>query len=320
MAATIAPILQIEDANPAVWAILVGVTPRRDLVEAAAARDDDHEKQNPKEALHTARIALSIAASIACGRPSTPPSAATSADSGLDAAPIVVHLSDESSIALLGVKMMDIHDPDAPDLERAMHAAYARMRADEDSGALVIVDRERMWLSSTSKTSDLGVVFLHGYGGRFALPCWQVTHALASLDATVACPSIGTDGDWWTPKGKALVTETIAALRAAGSKRVVLVGLSNGGIGVTRIAPGLGIDAAIAISGADPSAPAPGVPALVIHGKKDAMSSAASARAWATKSRATYVELDAGHFVMLRNASETEAALLAFVRSSSARR
>jgi pimeloyl-ACP methyl ester carboxylesterase len=251
----------------------------------------------------------------ACARhPPIPSPPAAPADAAL-APPEVVHLSDESILAIAGTRLLvargELHDPEATKLEAAMHEAYARMRADEDAGGVTLVggasERERMWLAPTTR-SAIGIVFLHGYGGRFALPCWQVAHAVASLGAIVACPSIGTEGDWWSADGEKAIRSTLDALDAFGTKKIVLAGLSNGAIGVARVAARLGgrIHAVVLISGADPAAPKAGVPALVIQGKTDAMSSAAAARAYAGANRARYVDFDSGHFVMLTRSDEVE--------------
>jgi pimeloyl-ACP methyl ester carboxylesterase len=73
------------------------------------------------------------------------------------------------------------------------------------------------------------------------------------------------------------------------------------------------VDGVILVSGVDPKAAAPGVPALVIQGRRAAMSGAARARAYATKANARYVELDAGHFALLTKSDEAERAIHDFV-------
>jgi pimeloyl-ACP methyl ester carboxylesterase len=224
-------------------------------------------------------------------------------------------LSDEAALAVTGAELLvaqgKIKDPDAPLLAHAMRAAYARMRADEDENRVRVRDAARMWLEPANP-GKVAMVFLHGYGGRFALPCWQLARAAGLL---TACPSIGVEGDWWSPDGERAVRQAIADLREAGFARVILAGLSNGATGVARLAPRLGIDGVILISGADPSASPPRVPALVVQGKNDAMSSASRARAYAKKAHAQYVELDAGHFAMLLKSEDAERAIHNFAAS-----
>src|SRR5262249_31177351 len=203
-------------------------------------------------------------------------------------------LSDESSLAISGAELLirggKIKDPDAPVLVAEMRAAYDEMHAEELADPRRVRDAKRMWIGP-SNGSKTAVVFLHGYGGRFALPCWQIARASGAM---TACPDIGFEGDWWSQEGERVARAEIHAVRAAGCDRVVLAGLSNGAIGVARLAPRLKVDGVILVSGADPSAAPPGVPALVVQGRKDAMSSAANARAYATKAHAGYVDLDAG--------------------------
>jgi len=234
--------------------------------------------------------------------------------------------SSEAPLAVGGTHLLvaagRILDPDTPALESAMLAAYGRMRADEDDPASVVHVRQTplapdLLVYEAKAPSRTAVLFLHGYGGRFALPCWQIAHAVAALGAGTACPSIGVEGDWWTAAGQRGVRAAADALHAAGYERIVLAGLSNGGIGASRLAARMkGTFAAVVlISGADPGAAPPGVPVLVVHGRRDAMSSAAGARAYARKAGATYVEVDAGHFAMLLRAGQVDRAIIDFVAS-----
>ena len=244
-------------------------------------------------------------------------------------------------LAVTGARLLvasgRIHDPDAPFIESAMQAGYARMRADEADPGSAVHDAAPpiapdLIVYEGARRGETAILFLHGYGGRFALPCWQVASAVAPLGVTTACPSIGAEGDWWTEAGERGVRTSVDALRAAGYRRIVLAGLSNGAIGASRLAarlrshprqaggpkgsPMAGTFAGLVlVSGADPGAPPPGVPALVITGRRDAMSSPANARAYARRARATFVEVDAGHFAMLRRADQVERAVHDFVAS-----
>jgi pimeloyl-ACP methyl ester carboxylesterase len=224
-------------------------------------------------------------------------------------------LSDESAFAISGAELLvrggTIKDPDAPVLVAEMRAAYDEMHAQELADPRRVRDAKRMWIGPAA--GKAAVVFLHGYGGRFALPCWQMARATGVM---TACPDVGAEGDWWSKEGERVARAEIEAVRAAGFERVVLAGLSNGAIGVSRLVPRLKVDGVILVSGADPSVAAPGVPALVVQGRKDAMSSAANARAYATKAHAGYVDLDAGHFAFLVKRSEAERAIGAFVSSA----
>jgi pimeloyl-ACP methyl ester carboxylesterase len=160
------------------------------------------------------------------------------------------------------------------------------------------------------------VVFLHGSAGNFDMPCWQIARAVAVAGALTACPSTGGSGEWATPEGEATLRRTVDALRARGLARVVLMGLSNGGIGASELAPRMkGAFAGLVLfSGAAELAPTAGVPTLVLHGKRDTHVSPESSIAYAEATGARYVELDAGHFAMLVRAREVGPLVTAFVR------
>jgi hypothetical protein len=83
------------------------------------------------------------------------------------------------------------------------------------------------------------VIFLHGYGGNFALQCWLVARPALRLEMVTVCPSTGVRGDWWTERGARIVRSAIGRLRERGIEHVYLAGISNGGVGVSRLAPAL---------------------------------------------------------------------------------
>ncbi len=257
------------------------------------------------------------------------------------------HPSNEAGVALLGTRVLVsrglLRDPDAPRVEAAMHAAYDRMRADEEdpSSALVLgpapfsADTPDLLTylprgsgaeshGSTSPRAppgargDLAVIFLHGYGGRFALPCWQVARVAAQSEAMTACPDVGTDGAWWSSEGERIVRATVAALKMAGAKRIVLMGLSNGGIGATRLAVRMrgAFVGLVLFSGADPTMGAPGIPTLVLHGRRDAVVSQASSRVYAHAAHARFVDLPSGHFAMMLDATTVDPEVGRFLRAT----
>jgi pimeloyl-ACP methyl ester carboxylesterase len=226
-------------------------------------------------------------------------------------------LSDEATIAITGTRLYvqtgSIKDPDAPLLEAAMQKAYDRMRNEEESGLLVRRDAgDVMAIAPPGAHGDTAAIFLHGWGGRFALPCWQTARALRM---TTACPDAGVEGAWWSDDGERTVHHALDVLRAAGAKRFVLVGLSNGASGAMRLPqkiPGA-FEAVVLVSGANPIAGSPGIPALVVHGRQDGMAPAEGARAYARKTGAKLVMLERGHFAMLLEADRFERALAEFV-------
>ena len=236
--------------------------------------------------------------------------------------------SAESTLAILGTRLLvargRIRDRDAGRLEHELAEAYARMRADEDDPAAPVRIREaplplagpgELIVYEPTEVGDRprtsAVIFLHGYGGRFALPCWQIARAVARHHYTTACPSVGPEGDFWTREGEARVRATVAILRKAGYERLVLAGLSNGAVGATRLPPDLLASFAgfVLLSGVDPTRVAPHAPILVVQGRYDTMVSPDGPRAYARKARATYLEVDAGHFAMLFRAPEIERAV-----------
>ena len=182
--------------------------------------------------------------------------------------------------------------------------------------------------ASAPLASDVAVLFLHGYGGSFALPCWEIAAAAADAGMRTACPSVGQRGDWWTSRGERIARTTIRWLRASGARRVVLAGLSNGAIGASRLAPRLrrGIDGVLLVSGASGAPPPGGLPVLVIQGDHDTMTSPVVARAYARRAgrRGTFVPLEGDHFVLVHRAVEIQARvtqwLQAFSGPRSARR
>ncbi|MBK9710914.1 MAG: alpha/beta hydrolase [Kouleothrix sp.] len=151
-----------------------------------------------------------------------------------------------------------------------------------------------------------GVVFLHGFGGNFTMQCWLVARAAQRIGGLTACPSASWRGDWWTPQGERTLHETIAYLERAGIDRIYLAGISNGGVGVSRLAPGLGpqVRGIILISGSDPEAASANLPALIIQGLQDERMPAALAQQYSRRAGplGSYYGVDGDHFVLLKQA------------------
>jgi hypothetical protein len=101
-----------------------------------------------------------------------------------------------------------------------------------------------------------GIIFLHGCGGNFTLQCWLMAHAGEQIGTLTLCPSTGAAGDWWSPLGEAILRQTLNYLQQRSVERIYLAGLSNGGLGVSRLAHHFTSDLAglILISGVDPDA------------------------------------------------------------------
>lgn len=158
------------------------------------------------------------------------------------------------------------------------------------------------------------IIFLHGFGGNFTLQCWLIAHAAEQIGALTICPSTGPAGDWWNPNGKAILQQTLRYLKGRGVQRIYLAGLSNGGIGASRLANALQTDLAglILISGADPSAPVTGLPVLVVQGSDDERIPTEMVEKYVAKVGAagTYMLLEGDHFVLLKQADEIQQAIL----------
>jgi len=158
-----------------------------------------------------------------------------------------------------------------------------------------------------------GIIFLHGFGGNFTLQCWLMAHAGERIGAMTVCPSTRATGDWWSPQGAEILRQTLTYLQQRGVERIYLAGLSNGGIGASRLAKRLESQLAglILISGADPDAPISRLPVLLVQGKNDERMPMWVAERYAAAARATstYLLLEGDHFVLLRQADRVQAAI-----------
>jgi hypothetical protein len=210
-------------------------------------------------------------------------------------------------------------DPDVPELPTAMRDAYDQMAREEGDlpspFAATYLGLQRPGASDAielMRDGDAAVVFLHGSAGNFTMSCWLFARAAAKAGVSTTCPSTTWVGDWWSHSGEKIVRDSIASLRARGKTRIYLAGLSNGGIGASRLAPRLTdekLAGLILVSGAAPDASASGMPTLVVQGRGDTQVSAAVVRAYATRANAKYVELDAGHFALLVEREKSQRAI-----------
>jgi hypothetical protein len=193
-------------------------------------------------------------------------------------------------------------------------ATYLGLQSSKSFDTLVISPLD----GSTPKSA---VVFLHGYAGNFAVYCWQMARAAQAISALTVCPSVGPKGDWWSPQGQRTLEATLDWLAAKGVRRVYLGGLSNGGAGASVLVnqvshPRIELRGLMLVSGAWSEAPVPRVPTLLVQGTRDTMMPTRSMRALAERigSRATYVEVDSGHFAFLDRHAECERAIAAWLR------
>ena len=167
------------------------------------------------------------------------------------------------------------------------------------------------------KPARTAVVFLHGFGGSFAVQGWLVAQAAGKIGAVTVCPSLGWRGEWWTEDGQQTVRNTLDYLHGRGVKRVYLAGLSNGAAGTCRLARRLSSELAglILISGADPHVPDAGLPVLALQGNADERMPAALALQATQQAgkRGTYREFDGDHLLLAKRAHEVQEVLAAWL-------
>jgi pimeloyl-ACP methyl ester carboxylesterase len=198
-------------------------------------------------------------------------------------------------------------DPDAAALPGVMREAYREMDGEGVvlaspviSTLLGLEDRETSETLEVHASNRDAVVFLHGYGGNYAMSCWLIARAARRAHMTTVCPSTRWRADWWSEDGEAIVKGTLASLRARGFEHVVLAGLSNGAVGASRLAPRMsGLSGLLLVSGAASDAPAANIPVLVVQGTADRQMPDSLARGYAERTNGAYVALDAGHFALL---------------------
>jgi pimeloyl-ACP methyl ester carboxylesterase len=193
----------------------------------------------------------------------------------------------------------------------AMSESYAMMAEDEGivgspwaATYLGMQSRESFDMQVFEADGDAAVIFLHGFGGNFTLPCWEVAQAAERANVATFCPSTEWQGRWWLGGAVAVLRETLEHVRAEGYDRVYLAGLSNGGIGLSRIAPKFAddVDGLIFISGISAHATPTALPTLVIHGDRDVMTETSVAATYARQAYdGKYIQVSGGHFVLLED-------------------
>jgi predicted esterase len=243
---------------------------------------------------------------------------------------------DEQDVSLLGARLLAWRWPltrdERPALLREMRAAYVEMRGETSASPSPVLDtalgRQRpdgfdaLMFEPPEHASAAAVVFLHGYGGSFRLECWLVARAAHAIDALTICPATELAGHWSGRDGERTLRATLDHLHARGIQRVYLAGLSNGAAGASALAPKFASALAglILISGAPAGGTAAGLPALVVQGKHDPMASAPAAQTFATRTHASYVGIDGGHFILLIRRAQSRDAIAAWLRAREASR
>ena len=165
--------------------------------------------------------------------------------------------------------------------------------------------------------TPVGVIFLHGYTGNVSIQCWQIARAAERIGAVTVCPSTNWIGEWWKPEGEAIVRATFEYLRELGIKRIYLGGFSNGGNGIGSLSPTLAseykIDGLFFIAGVRNASGVreTGFPVLVLQGSNDERIPVEAARQFVAEvgEGVTYVELEADHFLIMKQSQLVQEAI-----------
>jgi len=230
-------------------------------------------------------------------------------------APLLDRLLPEADVAVTSARAVIMTGMlpagDTRNLVPTLKRAFETLNQAEGSSPSPIVMTTLSWqdasafdtleVQAPAPDAHAAVLFLHGYGGNFTLQCWMIAQAARRAGAVTFCPSTRMAGDWWSATGQEIVRVMMDRLRERGFDAVVLAGLSNGGVGASRLAPGLHdrLAGLLLVSGAAPDAPPAGVPTLVLEGSRDTMMSPSVVRQYATRTGAKYVELDGSHFLLI---------------------
>ncbi|MFH1808855.1 MAG: hypothetical protein ABIJ09_08920 [Pseudomonadota bacterium] len=242
-------------------------------------------------------------------------------------------LLEERDLVLLAAQMLPgtrwLEPGEAQGLKQGLAAGYDAVLTAPDglrAGAPTWRARQQAGLvdalvvHSALRSPEIGLIFLHGFGGNFAWPCWAMAHAVRQQVSVTLCPSLGTQGDWWSARGLEVAQQAVEALRARGITRYILAGLSNGALGAGAIASALQPrpERLILISGLPRGEVPAELPVLLVQGDQDRRVSTARARRLAQQHADTwtYLELDGDHFVWLRRPKRVDAALRAWLPAS----
>ncbi len=168
---------------------------------------------------------------------------------------------------------------------------------------------------------EFAVIFLHGYMGNVTAQCWEIARAVSNFRAVIVCPSTGWRGDWWQPPGQNIIQETFEYLRGRGIQKFYLGGFSNGGLSINRLADQLknekGLQGLIFIDGIEDgtSIRETGLPVLVIQGTQDERIPVDGVRrvAEVLGTSGTYVELNADHFIVMKQPRVVQNAIAAWL-------
>ena len=242
------------------------------------------------------------------------------------------YLIDEQDSLIFGEALFHFIGGDSPseheNTASALYTAYSQMRAEQRIFPSPFVSTYLNLQRSThfdaiviepdvAQPSEFALIFLHGYMGNVTSQCWEIAQAVKTVDGVTVCPSTGWQGAWWQPQGEAILQATFEYVRGQGIQTIYLGGFSNGGSGVSRLAPQLkneaGLKGLIFIDGIQNGADIreTGLPVLVIQGAQDERMPATRARQLAQEigALANYVELDGDHFLIMKQPQHVQDAI-----------
>ena len=138
---------------------------------------------------------------------------------------------------------------------------------------------------------------------------WDTSTSLWPATKTITIkPVIFSRAEYLRTQGYAILQSTFEYVRERGIQRFYLGGFSNGGSGISRLAPQLkneiGLSGLIFIDGINYGAgiQATGLPVLIIQGSQDERMPVTQARQVAAEigEAGTYAELDGDHFLIMK--------------------
>ena len=146
--------------------------------------------------------------------------------------------------------------------------------------------------------------------GNVTAQCWEIAQAVKKLGGMTVCPSTLWTGEWWQTDGQAILQATLDYVRSQGVQRIYLGGFSNGGFGISILAPQWkeeeeGLAGLILIDGFTNGTDVRevGLPVLIIEGLQDERVPVEAARQFALEvgDLGTYVELEGDHFLIMKH-------------------
>jgi pimeloyl-ACP methyl ester carboxylesterase len=268
-------------------------------------------------------IALVASVRLILARQDTAPAISMTTLPGGKGARWVNYLIDEQDSLIFGEAIFHFIGGDSPreheNIAAALLADYSEMRARQRLFPSPIVSTyldlqgpahfDTIVIEpEVDRLPEFAIIFLHGYMGNVNAQCWEIAQAVKMFGGVTICPSTGWRGDWWQPQGEAILQATFEYVRGRGVQRFYLGGFSNGGSGISRLAPQFkneaGLKGLIFIDGIHYGADIreTGLPVLIIQGAQDERMSAARARQIAQEigTLSTYVELTGDHFLIMK--------------------